>query len=100
MSRKIVILLVFMVLCLTVASVILAAPDSPTGGLTVPWWTVDGGGGTSTGGQFALSGTAGQPDAATMAGGSYTLNSGFWNGRINGISGSLGAHLYVPFIER
>jgi hypothetical protein len=100
MSRKIITLLLFMVLCLMAASVIQAAPDSPAGGLSIPWWTVDGGGGTSKGGQFALSGTAGQPDATTMSGGPYTLGSGFWNVRINGVSGSLGTNLYVPFVGR
>ena len=100
MSRKIITLLLFMVLCLITASVILAAPDSPAGGLSISWWTVDGGGGTSKGGQFALSGTAGQPDAAAMSGGPYTLNSGFWNGRVNGVSGGLGTNLYVPFVGR
>jgi hypothetical protein len=42
------------------------------------WFTVDGGGGTSGGGQFTLSGTAGQPDAGVMTGGGYTLHGGFW----------------------
>jgi hypothetical protein len=42
-------------------------------------WTVDDGGGVfTTGGEFELSGTAGQPDAATMAGGSFQLTGGFW----------------------
>jgi hypothetical protein len=100
MPRKLIILLVFMLFCLTVASVILAAPGSSSGGYTISWWSVDGGGGTSQGGQFALSGTAGQPDAAVMSGGSYTLSSGFWNGRINGISGELGTTLYLPLIVR
>jgi hypothetical protein len=35
-----------------------------------------------------------------MSGGSYTLSSGFWNGRINGISGGLGTNLYLPFVVR
>jgi hypothetical protein len=39
---------------------------------------VDGGGGTSTGGVYSISGTIGQPDAATMSGGSYALAGGFW----------------------
>ncbi len=47
---------------------------------TIDWYTVDGGGGTSTGGQFTLSGTIGQPDAGTMSGGSFTLLGGFWSG--------------------
>ena len=47
----------------------------------VDWHTVDGGGGTSTGGVYAVSGTIGQPDASltTLAGGPYTLNGGFWS---------------------
>ncbi len=47
----------------------------------VPWWTIDGGGGTSSGGIYTLSGTIGQPDAgAAMSGGIYSLSGGFWAG--------------------
>src|SRR5258706_10473780 len=42
------------------------------------WNTIDGGGGTSTGGVYAVSGTIGQPDVGTMGGGNYTLIGGFW----------------------
>ena len=45
------------------------------------WSTIDGGGGTSTGGTFSLSGTIGQPDAgAAMTGGTFTVVGGFWSG--------------------
>lgn len=44
------------------------------------WHTIDGGGGTSAGGAFELSGTIGQPDAGTMSGGNFTLTGGFWAG--------------------
>lgn len=47
----------------------------------IDWHTIDGGGGTSTGGSYTLSGTIGQPDAtaaAAMTGGNYTLTGGFW----------------------
>jgi hypothetical protein len=40
---------------------------------------MDGGGGTSTGGVYSVSGTIGQPDAGTMTGGPYTLVGGFWS---------------------
>ena len=51
------------------------------GDLSLDWWTVNGGGGTSlsTDGRFELSGTAGQPDAGFMAGGAFFLQGGFWN---------------------
>lgn len=45
---------------------------------TIPWWTIDGGGGNSTGGGYTLSGTIGQPDAGVMTGGGYILTGGFW----------------------
>jgi len=44
------------------------------------WMTIDGGGGTSSGGSYVLSGTIGQPDAAYSAGGQYELLGGFWSG--------------------
>jgi hypothetical protein len=44
----------------------------------IDWHTIDGGGGTSTGGVYAVSGTIGQPDAGVMSGGNYTLTGGFW----------------------
>lgn len=44
----------------------------------IDWFTIDGGGGTSTGGVFTVSGTIGQPEAGTMSGGSFTLVGGFW----------------------
>jgi hypothetical protein len=45
---------------------------------SIDWSTVDGGGGTSTGGVYSVSGTIGQPDAGTMSGGNYSLAGGFW----------------------
>ena len=45
---------------------------------SLDWSTIDGGGGTSTGGVYTVSGTIGQPDAGTMSGGTYTLSGGFW----------------------
>ena len=41
-------------------------------------WTTIGGGGTSTGGGYAVSGTIGQPDTGVMSAGSYSLTGGFW----------------------
>jgi len=46
----------------------------------VDWYTIDGGGGFSTGGSFELGGTIGQPDAGVMTGGDFQLAGGFWHG--------------------
>jgi hypothetical protein len=45
---------------------------------SIDWFTIDGGGGTSTGGVYSVSGTIGQPDAGRMTGGTFTLDGGFW----------------------
>jgi hypothetical protein len=45
---------------------------------SIDWSTADGGGGTSTGGVYAVSGTIGQPDAGALSGGNYALQGGFW----------------------
>jgi hypothetical protein len=46
---------------------------------SVDWFTVDAGGGVSTGGVYAVTGTIGQPDAGgPLVGGSYSLTGGFW----------------------
>lgn len=45
------------------------------------WFTIDGGGGTSSGGVYVLSGTIGQPDAGQLSGGDYSLVGGFWSAR-------------------
>lgn len=60
------------------------------------WWTVDGGGGSVSDGSsgYTLMGTAGQPDAGELAGGSYTLNGGFWQG---GASAE-GCKIYLPLM--
>ena len=47
---------------------------------SIDWYKVAGGGGTSTGGVYAVSGTIGQHDAGgPMTGGSYSLTGGFWS---------------------
>src|SRR3954454_23873009 len=46
---------------------------------SIDWFTIDGGGGTSTGGVYSVSGTIGQPDAGAMSGGNYSLTGGFWS---------------------
>jgi len=63
-------------------------------GFDLTWWTVDGGGGTVSGGAYELSGTIGQPDAGVLSGGGYTLAGGFWSG------GPPRHKLYLPIIMK
>jgi len=46
---------------------------------SIAWSTIDGGGGTSTNGQFSLAGTVGQPDCGLiMTNGQFSIAGGFW----------------------
>ena len=47
---------------------------------SIDWYKIAGGGGTSTNGQYSVSGTIGQHDASdAMTGGNYSLTGGFWS---------------------
>jgi hypothetical protein len=47
---------------------------------SIDWYKIAGGGGTSSSGQYSVSGTIGQPDAGgAMTGGGYSLTGGFWS---------------------
>lgn len=47
---------------------------------SIDWYKIAGGGGTSTGATYQVTGTIGQPDASgAMAGGNYSLTGGFWS---------------------
>ena len=47
---------------------------------SIGWYKIIGGGGTSSNGQFSVSGTIGQHDAGVaMTGGNFSLTGGFWS---------------------
>lgn len=56
------------------------------------WSIIAGGGGNSTGGSYALGGTAGQTGAGMVAGGSYTLVGGA------GVNPAQQYGIYLPLI--
>jgi len=72
-------------LAATVATLLLPV-QSASAQFSIPWSTIDDGGGTSNGGAFVVSGTVGQPDAGPgavgMTGGTFTLVGGFWPGLV------------------
>jgi hypothetical protein len=54
-------------------------PTAHAQSYSVPWHTIDGGGGTSTGGVYRVTGTIGQPDAGgPLTNGQYSVTGGFW----------------------
>jgi hypothetical protein len=47
---------------------------------SINWHKIAGGGGTSSNGQYSVSGTIGQPDASgAMTGGQYSVTGGYWS---------------------
>ena len=91
MRRLSLLLIAALVLLVTVS-----LASAQTGDWDLGWYTVDGGGATSTGGdRFALSGTTGQPDAGHMSGGVYSLHGGFWQPADHGAF-----EIYLPLIRK
>ena len=86
---------------LILVGVVSAGPNA----FELPWWTVDGGGGTTlTIGNFTLDGTIGQTDAShslITSDGQYSLTGGFWSESGSPPSqGSPADGLYLPVVLR
>lgn len=55
-------------------------PQALAQDFSIDWFTIDSGGGTSTGGVYSVSGTLGQPDAShSMTGGGFSITGRFWS---------------------
>ncbi len=107
MKRTFSILTLSFALVLVIVSLVLlatpsahaAAPRSPS--YSIAWYTMDGGGGTSTSGSggYSVSGTIGPPSAGSQSGGGYSLEGGFWNTALGDVVTDL-LNLFLPFIRR
>ncbi len=74
-------------------------PASPQSDYDLSWYTIDGGGGSSSGSGYSLDGTIGQPETGAMRGGSYSVVGGFWGGGV--IVSATSSHLvYLPLLLR
>jgi len=57
----------------------LMAANAFAQGYTIDWYSIDGGGGTSTGAVYSVTATIGQVDAGAMSGTNYSVTGGFWS---------------------
>lgn len=65
------------------------------GDFDLSWNTIDSGGAMgSTGGDFGLSGSIGQAEAGTVAGGEFALSGGFW------LQAAVGYGLMLPIVMK
>ena len=70
----------YAVLALLLSTIISQLSTACAQSYSIDWYKIAGGGGTSTGSVYAVSGTIGQPDASgAMSGGNYSLTGGFWS---------------------
>ena len=92
--RLLIALMMFLIVAVFIAGPSRALASS-AGDYTLDWYTLDGGGGTTTGGDYSLSGTIGQLDAGGMSGGDYALSGGFWSGIVEAFY-----ELFLPLITR
>lgn len=68
-----------------------------SGGCDLSWWTVDAGGTTFSAAEgYTLVSSIGQPDAAVLSGGGYTLAAGFSGGG----AAAKGGYIYLPLLLR
>ncbi|MGA2140219.1 MAG: hypothetical protein ABSH14_15290 [Verrucomicrobiia bacterium] len=58
----------------------LASSAASARDLGIDWWSLNGGGGSSTGGAYTVSGLIGQSDAGSMSGGTFVLEGGISGG--------------------
>jgi hypothetical protein len=95
--RKLIIALLILML------VSVSMPARAEGEFTISSYTVDAGGGYSTGGDFVLRGTIGQPEAGTSSSGDlYTLSGGFWHANLTPppFNAPSSDQTYLPLIQR
>jgi len=62
-----------------VCSAVLLGATTQAQDFGIDWLTIDGGGGVSAGSGYSITGTIGQPEAATMSRGRFTVRGGFWH---------------------
>ena len=87
---------IFILFVITVLFLSAAVALAQSGGVyDLSWSSVDGGGYTfSSGGDYTLGGTIGQPDAGLLSGGNYSLSGGFWHGM------AAAYEVYLPLVVR
>lgn len=69
------------------------------GGYNLSWFSIDGGGGVSSGGMYTVNGTIGQPDTGTLSGGDYHLQGGFWPDPVQRDQEEEVVRLYLPVVR-
>lgn len=62
---------------LAAAAIATAAAAGAVASFSIPWSSISGGSGTATGGPWSVISTIGQPGAASLAGGAFSMSGGY-----------------------
>ncbi len=66
--------------CLLILASLVVHLSAQAQSYSIDWYKIAGGGGTSTGAVYSVTGTIGQHDASgAMSGGNYSITGGFWS---------------------
>ena len=76
LSTRTLLILISLVICSMIAVPVLAA--AVAGAYTLDWFSINNGGGSSSGGMYTLDSSIGQSLAGALSGGTYRLNVGYW----------------------
>lgn len=97
MKRYLILIGLLILAAAATTSVRAQSASSPTmlADYDLTWSSIDGGGGSSTGGVYTLNGTIGQTDAGSLSGGGYTLSGGFWVGAASVL---MDQFVYLPLV--
>jgi hypothetical protein len=90
--------LIFILLIAILLLVSIPAAQADPQAYDLSWWSIDSGGGQTSGGVYNLQGVAGQPDAGILLGGNFSLSSGYLSGTANLFPTQ--QNLFLPLVFR
>jgi hypothetical protein len=83
----------FPILAAILATLLLAGLAFANGTPSINWWVIAGGGGSISGGDYAINSTIGQAAVGRVGNSTYELCSGFWCGAL-----AVEYRIYLPVV--
>jgi hypothetical protein len=81
------------VLLAALLTLVLTSLALASGSYSINWWVIAGGGGSITGGGYAINSTIGQPVVGASEGGNYRIEAGFLGGAL-----AVEYRIYLPVV--
>jgi hypothetical protein len=85
---------------LTILAASLVGPAASAQPISIPWSTIDSGGGLVSAGIWSLNGTIGQPDAdIALSAATWTLSPGYWPQPVAPCAADFNADGFIDFFD-